>query len=163
MRSMLKAYAMAVGWLSLLLLVPGCAPQAPDNLVPASGVLKWKSGEPLEGIPGIARFHPFDPENPQAEIADSAAEQSVVAKIEANGSFQVETSLLAGGKTYHFSGAEPGIYKVMLFLLAENGGMPRINPDYEHPVRTPLRVEVQQDDENHFVLEIDRSLNGWTP
>ncbi|MEQ8846776.1 hypothetical protein [Botrimarina sp.] len=141
----------------------GCGVSAPEGLVPASGRVAWTDGKPLESTPGMLRFHPFDPQNPRVEIAKTAEDQDVVARIDSNGRFAAETALVAGGKTHRFKGAPPGAYKVMVFLMPGDNGVPRVNPDYEHPVRTPLMVAIPEAGARDLDLAVDPHLNGWSP
>ena len=140
----------------------GCAPPAPEGLVPAHGIFVWNTGEPIEGLPGIARFHPFDPEYPTLETSPESSTKEIVAKLNDDGSFRLTTGILSGGKSHRFDGVEPGQYKVMLFLQSDHG-TPRINPDYQHPVRTPLLIEITDSDRNSLELTVERNLNGWQP
>ena len=149
--------------IALTACVPGCGVKPPDGLVPVTGVLQWNSGEPCEGIDGIMRFHPFDPSQPNLETSAESTKQEVSATIGSDGTFEVETSRLVNRKAHRFSGAAPGQYKIMLFLLPGEQGTPRINPDYQHPVRTPLLAEIKPGQPNHLELIVERHLNGWTP
>jgi len=147
----------------LLLVVCGCGVQAPPGLVPATGVCVWETGEPIADIQGIARFHPYDPKRPKIETAAQSSDEVAAARVQADGSFVVHTSRLVGGKTHEFPGIAPGQYKVLLYLLPAEGGLPHINPDYQHPVRTPLLVDVKQAQPNELQLKVERRYKGWSP
>ena len=142
---------------------PGCGVKGPEGLVPAEGVCLWETGEPIADIQGIARFHPFDPQNPQIETSAKSGDEVASGRVESDGKFVVQTSRLVGGKAHEFHGIAPGRYKVLLYLLPAEGGLPHINPDYQHPVRTPLMVEVSNDQSNHLELKVERHYKGWSP
>jgi hypothetical protein len=137
--------------------------KAPEGLVPAGGVCLWETGERVADIRGIARFHPFDPENPKIETSAKSGDEVAAGRVESDGTFVVHTSRLVDGETHEFPGISPGQYKVMLYLLPAEGGLPHINPDYQHPVRTPLIAKIRSDQSNYLELKVDRHYKGWSP
>jgi hypothetical protein len=146
-----------------LLLCGGCGAQPPEGLVAADGVLYWDTGERVTGHQGIVRFHPFDPDHPLIETSGKSAEQVSAARVETDGSFVVQTSRNVEGRAHDFSGIQPGTYKVLFFDMPPNGVEEHIHPDYNHPVRTPLSVEIYKEGVNHLELTLERRLKGWDP
>jgi len=151
---------LSVGW--LLLACGGCT-EPPDGLVPADGVFRWDTGETVTGHQGIVRFHPFDPEHPLIETSGQSGEQVATARVETNGRFVAQTSLKTRGKAHDFPGIKPGQYKVLLYDMCPEGVAENIHPDYNHPVRSPLLVEIKKDGANHLELTLERRFQGWDP
>ena len=149
-------------WLLLYSLV-GCGVEPPPGLVPASGAFRWDTGEPVLGHQGILRFHHFDPAQPAIETSALSAEMLATARVGADGRFTVVTSLERADQTREFGGIRPGTYKVLLFLMPPAGVAENIHPDYNHPVRSPILVEIHPEGANHLQLTLERRFQGWDP
>ena len=141
----------------------GCSDSVPEGLIPLDGVLRWETGEELSGHQGMVRFHPYDPSRPRVETAAASGEEVIQGRVEADGHFKVYTTRGVDRSVREYRGLKPGQYKVLLFLLPGEGGLPVIHPDYNHPIRSPLLADITEGSANPLELTIERSLNGWTP